>query len=308
MNSINPNAKPKNQRIYSFHLTDRENFKVKLDNPSGVSIKNNLSVLDLFTFDVFDSDLRSNFEKLFTEYEADSRTCVENILEAEGALSRDIGNLLIEVFRFKMLNFIRNPFSIEKAINSFPTLMNLAPVDRKQRAIFDRVLAGRRPHQKSVCDNIGIDFNLYSEWLALLFLLLSPKIGKGRSVFDEVIYSLFKNKNNFISIYLYQFSDKSCLLSDRGYVIPINELEGVSAWDFNLSSNLFVRYAFQDLRSIGGVQSQRFSELQNLNGNQVQVTKFYDDLNELSRYNQRTVYQCYQNVYCSESEVFGVNF
>jgi len=52
LNALNPMADPKNQRIYSFEVVDRENYKLILENPAGRAIGKTLSLFDLFSFDV----------------------------------------------------------------------------------------------------------------------------------------------------------------------------------------------------------------------------------------------------------------
>ena len=70
LNALNPQADPRNQRIYSFEVVNRESYSLALENPTGRVIGSNLSLSDLFSFDVpGDSRLRLNFESLFQKYE-----------------------------------------------------------------------------------------------------------------------------------------------------------------------------------------------------------------------------------------------
>ena len=63
LNALNPQADPSNLRIYSFEVVDRENYILALESPNGRPIGSNLSLFDLFSFDVpGDSRLRLNFE------------------------------------------------------------------------------------------------------------------------------------------------------------------------------------------------------------------------------------------------------
>jgi len=52
LNALNPQAKARNLRIYSFRLVDRETYSLALESPNGRSIDGNLSLFDLFSFDV----------------------------------------------------------------------------------------------------------------------------------------------------------------------------------------------------------------------------------------------------------------
>ena len=44
LNALNPQADPRNQRIYSFEVVDRENYKLALESPIGRPIGSNLSL------------------------------------------------------------------------------------------------------------------------------------------------------------------------------------------------------------------------------------------------------------------------
>jgi hypothetical protein len=49
LNALNPQAGPRNQRIYSFEVVDQEYYKPALESPIGRPIGSNLSLFDLFT-------------------------------------------------------------------------------------------------------------------------------------------------------------------------------------------------------------------------------------------------------------------
>lgn len=66
LNASNPQAERSNLRIYSFKLIDRTNYLLELENPNGKLIGKNLSLFDLFSFDVLDNtNLRLNFESMY---------------------------------------------------------------------------------------------------------------------------------------------------------------------------------------------------------------------------------------------------
>ena len=71
LNSFNPDDKKKKQRIYTFNIIDREDYKISLLSDKGSLIENNLSLEDLFSFDVVDKKIRANLETLFHAYECD---------------------------------------------------------------------------------------------------------------------------------------------------------------------------------------------------------------------------------------------
>lgn len=81
LNALNPNADPRNLRIYSFEIVDRENYRLALESAKGRPIGSNLSLFDLFSFDVPGTiPLRLNFEKLFQKYETSIEVHTKNLL------------------------------------------------------------------------------------------------------------------------------------------------------------------------------------------------------------------------------------
>jgi hypothetical protein len=69
LNALNPNACPENQRIYEFESVDRDRREVRLTRKNGRPIADNLSMFDLFSFDVDDGGvgLISNGRFLLTK-------------------------------------------------------------------------------------------------------------------------------------------------------------------------------------------------------------------------------------------------
>ena len=102
-------------------LVNRQTFEIALENPRGRSIDATLSMLDLFSFDVQGgSRLRVNLEELFHKYEVDVESHTRGLLAKLAARDADIKAEIIDLFAAKLLNFVRNPFCIEKVLNSFP--------------------------------------------------------------------------------------------------------------------------------------------------------------------------------------------
>ncbi|MFG4542430.1 hypothetical protein ACF0DH_03075, partial [Acinetobacter baumannii] len=122
LNCINPSLPREKRRIYKFKIDDREELTFNLVNPLGVKIENNLSFNDLYTFDVFSDRTRNNFEAYFGKYEVNIEVFTNKILNKidknEAITIEEIKDLIF----CKMMNFIRNPFSIEKCLNIFGSL------------------------------------------------------------------------------------------------------------------------------------------------------------------------------------------
>ncbi|MBH0055922.1 hypothetical protein I6F65_03025 [Pseudoalteromonas sp. SWXJZ94C] len=130
VNSINPNAlKRSSKKIYSFTLKNREALTYNLDNRKGTSIENNLSAFDLFSFDVIDKDIRLNFERFYTKYESILEVSTTSLISKIQNNDRNVKVEICNLFVIKFLNFIRNPYCIDKLFHTFSDLKTLQPVD-----------------------------------------------------------------------------------------------------------------------------------------------------------------------------------
>tara|TARA_R110002020_G_scaffold117006_1_gene267700 strand:- start:770 stop:1198 length:429 start_codon:yes stop_codon:yes gene_type:complete len=123
LNSLNPNAlKRSNKKIYSFTLKDRQSQSFKLDNQKGTSIDSSLSAFDLYSFDMIDKDIRLNFEDLFKKYESLLEINTTSLLSKILKKDNNVKDEIYYLFFIKFLNFIRNPYCINKVFNTFPYL------------------------------------------------------------------------------------------------------------------------------------------------------------------------------------------
>ena len=306
LNSINPGASQENQRIYSFEVTDREAFGYELSSDRGNKIDGSLSIHDLFSFDVVDRRLRLNFENIFTRYEGRIGSDTESLLSKIAKNDSDIKNEVINLFVAKFLNFVRNPYSVEKVLNTFTVLQKFKPVEEPLKSNFTTLLVGNRPQQEYLCSLLGITHNQYVTWLCTLFMLLSEFREGEPSFMEETIRSLFENPDTVVFVMIYRYTNSSCVVSDRGYTIPVPDGKHM-AFDFNLSSNAFIRYMFGDLESLTpkGVP-QKIIDMYKAQKKEVKVFPFENDMHELEVYNQRTLYQCHSRIYSSAKENHGL--
>lgn len=307
LNAINPLAREENQKIYSFSLEDRESYAIKLDLEKGLKISNTLSLNDIFSFDVLEKEAaRYNFEKLFNQYEVSIKTNTESLISKLSTAGADIKSEILNIFLSKFLNFVRNPYSIKKVLNTFPQLKDVHPTDPIHYKNFERVLNGRKPQQVYLCEQLGVTEEEYTDWLSVIFLLLTP-LEKGQPNFlEQVIKGLYENPDSFIMVLIYTYDDKTCLLSDRGYSIPLPENDHM-AWDFNLHSRGFIRYIFGnlDLLTPAAAPKELIKKFK-AGPKSIAVHNIENDLNALEQYNKQVVYQCNKNVFNSSSECYGL--
>lgn len=305
LNAMNPQADPRNQRIYSFEVVDRENYTLALESPNGRPIGSNLSLFDLFSFDIpGDSRLRLNFESLFHKYEGYIEAHTRSLLVKLNTGGGDIKAEIIDLFAAKLLNFVRNPFSIVKVLNSFPGLASYDPTDPALLAEYRRIVSGKKPHQAYLCAQLGISDAQYVEWLRVLFMLLVPMAEGQPNFFEDVIRRLLENRKMHVAAVVNEYDSARCLLSDRGFSQPIADGPHM-AFSFNLCATAFVDYVFLDpATSLKGKASPEFiaqaiANWERLPEKQISVTFVRNNLDMLARFNRRAIEQCYKRVYCS---------
>ena len=307
LNAINPKAKSENQKIYSFSIKDRDAGIVSIDSEKGVRISKNLSLHDLFSFDVLGKEAsKYNFEKLFHSYEVMIKSNTESLLSKIESTKADIKIEVLNIFRSKILNFIRNPYSIKRILNTFSSMKDLFPIDPVHHENFERVLNGNKPQQKHLCKQLDITENEYQEWLATIFLLLTPMKEEQLNFLDQFIKRIYENPNSLIKVCIYTYDDETCLISDRGF--SFYELENnTTVWDFNLYSHGFIRYIFVNIEaSVPQNTPKELLDMLKSTSNKVNWMTESNDLVALEIYNQRTVELCHEHVFGASKEYEGV--
>lgn len=316
LNAINPGAKSENQRVYSFSLVDRENFTLSLDSPNGRLISQSLSLRDVFSFDVLPNKTRQNFEDLFAGYEATIQKSTLSLLsKLDGGGSSDIKDDLLTIFVAKFMNFLRNPFSIKKVLNTVGPLLRYEPTDPDILAQFKMVVDGSKPQEAYLCGELGITPDEYRGWLRALFLMLTRLMPDQPNFMEHTVKSLYEMPSGFPMACVHRYTsedpDKVCLLSDRGFASPLPEPH--TSFNFNLSSRAFISYVFTPIEKIDPPISVPHQVLEKLfeayrnSRKTVRVTHSLNDFAALARYNQSVVSWCFKNVYASSPTVHGVN-
>jgi len=303
LNAIESNS----QKIYSFTLKDREALSVKLDSVKGKKIFATLSIHDLFSFDILGKEAeRYNFEALFHKYESDIKVHTDSLLAKLPYAGSDIRDEVISLFLSKFLNFVRNPYSIKKVLNTFPQLCNVHPTDPVHYANFRKVLDGRKPQQKYLCGQLNISEQEYVDWLSVIFLLLAPLEQSSTNFFEQMVRKMCLDTGLFTMVLIYTYDDHSCLLSDKGYSIPLPDKDHM-VWDFNLYSKGFIRYAFGILDKLAPPNAPKeLVEKYKSQPKSIDVHNIVNDLDTLRKYNQNVVYQCHSKVFSSTPVCFGL--
>lgn len=305
-NALNPDAQEKNQKIYVFSLMDRKSNVLKLKSQNGSKIAATLKLDDVFSFNILNDGIRHNLENLFHHYESNTKRISTDLLSKLSTPNADIGSELLDIFIIKFLNCLRNPHSIQEAKKMFSLFENYYPTNPLLLSIFLQIKEGKKPHWKYLCDQLNITEKEYSDWLATIFMLLSPSQENKKNLFEQVVSELFQNPETSISVHIYTFDKNTCLLSDRGFSMSGSNI-GHLTWDFNLTKHCFIRYAFININSLPNNVSQESIDLFKSSRRAHSVNHYLNDLPSLAQYNQNVTHQCYEHVFCSSKECYGVH-
>jgi hypothetical protein len=308
LNSCNPDAKKKNQKIYSFKIIGREDYQLEKEGKK--SIENNLSLLDLFSFDVVDKSTRKNLESSFCQYEDNIESNTISLISKLKTNNNDVKKEIVNLFASKLLNFLRNPYCIEKVLNTIGMFSSFTPLNPDHTKIYERVKNGSKPQQYRLCHKFGITADEYNNWLKALFIMLMRSKDHNLNMFEHIIKSLYENQKYFIKVVVFQYigehSNKSPLLSDRGFTLPSDE-DGCLFYSFNLCSSAFIGYAFVDIERQNIVDApNKIKELFIKESKNVQVRYELNNLDALESYNKNTIYQAKEKVYCACDVVYGL--
>lgn len=299
LNASNPDADVSKQRIFSFLVHDRENYDIRLENNRARLIIKNLSIHDLFTFDIPSKyERRFNFENLFQRYEGRIVSATESLLRKLESNNNDISHEIGTIFTAKIIGFSRNPYSVEKILDTFGVLANYQPTAPDSIHIFQRILSGRKPHQAKLCAELGITDKEYERWLRVLFMLFYKSGDGGLLMVESIVKSLFEAKTQSAAILVCVYSGEKCLLSDRSFSQITNRQDQVGL-EFNLKSNAFIRFMFADNRGLFPHATPKLVEQYQTMRHPIQVLYRIDDMECLQGFNRNAVYQCHRRVYSS---------
>lgn len=295
LNSIDPKQIKKNRRIFEFELLDREQLKYKLTDPIGVKIESNLSANDLYSFELFSDKTTSNFENFFGRYENNIEKFTSELITKLQNRENIDKELLHKLVFAKLLNFIRNPFSIEKVINTFGMCADLKPVDAVLLAEYEKL----EINNPLIDDNLLIQLKVTREqfvtWLKTIFVLVVMEIN-GKTIGELFVESILDKSSHSVLMRLYSYDSEICLLSDRGFTdlsaaFTENEMFSIS---FNLTKNAFL------IVNIGEITKATTAFGQSIVVPIWSLDHKKNDIEMLCSYNRNVIYQCFNNFYSSD--------
>lgn len=322
---------PDRNRIYQFEIIDKEKSVLKLVNKNGVSIKNNLAVEDLYSFDK-SGKLRKNFENLFQRYEQRIISAVE---ELEEKLSKknhfDLGRLLYEIFLLKFLNIWRNPHGVKKCLNTLHMMAKFCPRDPYFLECYRQI--DNLSDLFKDFPNLELSPEEYKKWLKVLLLLLMPnsdlkssgKVGDYLgNMFEQLAYSLLTDTTTIRAVKLQMLSEKfhgRFLLNDRSYFYSSEPTDrNKLILNFNISDRIATTFMIINPQEIinqdimndpvlkqydPSIRNQLIEQSLTEIAQDIQLTPVFDDKEEVGQFNQGMILQARQYVFCSRKEVMG---
>jgi hypothetical protein len=283
-------------------------YELQARDPRGSSIEKSLSYHDLFSLDVVSSSMRNNLEALFHRYENDIAAHSRALLAKLAAGDKDLKKEIIGIFAAKLVNFLRNPFSIRKVLNTFKPAALCRFTNPALAVEFDVAIKGSRPQRDRVCARFGITGEEYDRWLRVLFLLLTNAPAQPLNLFEEVVKGVLES--NWTQVFVAEETstdpDRVFLLSDRGYnefssdLIALGFGEAVT-FEFNVSARACVSFTLADptpLVTSGRLPAAAVDDALRENA---RVSHLRDNRDFLVHYNQRTVSHCAEMVFSASA-------
>lgn len=284
---------------------------IRRTNDRGVSIRSNLAFKDLFAFDRSGATGR-NFERLFAAYENDLHQAVsEFIVQVETHDAESLGQTLLKILVLKILSFFRNPFSIEKALNSFPSIEKYEPTERYFLHLYREIDALQDQDIPEKLRATGLSLEMHKKWLKSLFLMLLPsgdrnlkaEEGSYVSIMEAVVFKLLTNPENLRVIWIDTLSEDfpgRFLLNDRSFFSATAHPGREVDFNFNITDRIALRLQIRDM------DTSIIQEVQKEFTSSVQVIRTHNDQQQLQWFNEMMILQAHKYVYCSQKDVYGI--
>lgn len=215
---------------------------------------------DLYTFNLLEYGIRENFENLFKKYEDDIERHIRNM---EGKCNdgyQDITLEAVNIFLYKLMNMVRNPYIIKDTIVIFEGLLNmsLSNIDAVYSNNIQKIINSRLKDKEQIYIDYNVSAEEYKKWLVIIYILIG-KYNEEKCKLVDVVKNIFNNRLTNKKLFISINNNKCCLLSDRGFNLNFDD-SGIHLFDSNLTKNIFVGFSFvrfNDLRSGSIVQEMR---------------------------------------------------
>ena len=294
LNSINPNAKKDKRRIYKFKVKNKNNSVVKITRENGVKIEDNLSYDDLYTFNFLEGKVRESFENFFQKYENNIETHIKNMEGKFDDSYQDVTLEVVNIFLYKLMNIIRNPYFIKETIVIFEDLLETDIIEDDD---IIRVMNFTSKDKDKIYKEYKITADDYKKWLMIIYLAITKKDGD-EFLLENIVRNIFNDKDYHKDILIFFYDDRFCLLSDKGFNL-VSIGDGNFVLEFNLRRDVFISFPFfssyymsnlmkQELEVSDEYIQEVLSVKKRLNRS-IEARKNPNKIEALSEYNKRTI-------------------
>lgn len=317
LNTCTPFAASKNQKIYKAKITqNNEGFSLQPQAQAKVSIKNNLAQHNLYTLGVINKEEQFNFEKIFQRYEntfINDANMLINMVKNDEIPPND---LIIRLYTFKVLSFIRNPNNIKQVLTLWkPHIIHNINDELYLLALY-QIHTGNKPQIKQLCQEFYVSEQEYKDWLTIL-LMLSLNTKSKNSKIQDIISTYFDTNEIYSHACIYYLDEPAVLLPDTNFItIESNNGHGHL---MNITSHCYIYIHHELLESIEGLsidvndglimENTALHGINEINKNQfieslrkhLGVTVFWNHYEFLAAYNKLCLDQCNEFVFSAIS-------
>lgn len=311
LNSINPSAQKEKRRIYEFRVKDKYNSVIEITRENGVKIENNLSYDDLYTFNFLEGRFRENFESFFQNYENNIETHIKNMEDKCNDNHQDVNLEIVNIFLYKLMNIIRNPYFIKETIVIFEDLLK---VDISEDNDIIRVMNFTSEGKDKVYKEYNITAGDYKKWLMIIYLAITKK-DREKFLLENIVRNIFNNKDYHKDVLIFFYDNNFCLLSDKGFNLD-SIGDGNFVLEFNLRKDVFISFPFFSSHYMSnlmkqelGVSDEYIQEVLSVKkrlNRSIEARKNPNKIEALSEYNKRTIQNCHEHVFGASTEYEGV--
>lgn len=319
---------PSLARICKYKIVDKSSFELEATNRP--LIKNTSAKDDLYTLELFESGKRLNLEKFFGALEDKYNKIVSSFhssimykIESNNITSKSIdGSDLIEDIKYlqklKLLNFIRNPHNIKKALKSFSFCKDhiIQGSGKEFESIFNSLVNNDKRQRDHICSKYGVSPAEYDSWLKLIILFVYYDEGISHSSIDGMIEEYFKAKELYTTIIISYYTDSALtpLVPDIGSIMDPD-----LTYQFNVSKNCFVSLRHTQIDSEDALKSfmriceaanepyteEAFDFFKNTMAGKANTFIQVNNKEFLEVYNKRCITESVEFVYSASQSVVG---
>jgi len=314
----------KNKKIYAYDIFEEPGQigkRVRRKGSKAVKVDGVLAHGDLFTILRLDDQLRVNFESMFGRYEANYLKVASDFLAGvyhikESAWDKEDGisavhliGLIKELFKFKTMSWLRNPYRIKEIVNIFAPWSEMCIDSSDYFKLYREICTKRDSEIAYTCSLYGVTHREYKSWLRILLLFFYPVAEAGYSHLDDYVEQFFSAEDLCTNVHIYFYDSHSPVVPDCA-VVTYSDKDDTSLI-FNVSNNCFVLVNHRNLNGpkmndlrLNGVDS---GSLTSAISKKKCVKVFFNNMKALTYYNINCLRSSRKNLYSASKDIYGLD-